>query len=170
MNCDRALPLIPLYLDGELSAVQASELRPHLLECPACRFAVQGERALKAWFVPTEAVPVPAGFAARIARRALAGDTGERHDDDAAATVAPILNFALRAVAVAAVALLVFAIAIRRLELPGQDIKADDKSLEETLEDLRRLNDQELAPAAERARAEAEETVEDGAPAEAEER
>jgi len=146
MNCDRALPLVPLYLDGELSDVQADELRPHLLGCPDCRTAIHAERALRAWFVPDAAVAVPEGFAARVARRAFAGD---RSSADAAPAPrnagrarVELLPFAVRAVAVAALVLIVIAIAIRRLDLPAADLKADTQNwtLEDSLEALRRAN------------------------------
>ena len=162
MNCDRALPLVPLYLDGELSDVQADELRPHLLGCPACRTAIHAERALRAWFVPEAPLAVPDGFAARIARRAFAGD---RASGDAAPAPAlrsgrvprgvgggrtELLPFAMRAVAVAALVLIVIAIAIRRLDLPAADLKADTQNwtLEDSLEALTRAN-QGLEPAPE---------------------
>ena len=76
MNCETARPLIPLYLDGELTEPRASALRPHLLECPDCRGVAQAGKALKTWFVPTEPEAIPEGFAARVARRAFAGDRG----------------------------------------------------------------------------------------------
>ena len=36
----------------------------------------QEEKSFQSWFVPSEAVAVPEGFAARVARRAFAGDSG----------------------------------------------------------------------------------------------
>lgn len=146
MNCELALPLVPLYLDGELSENQADELRPHLLSCASCRAAAQSERSLRAWFVPTAAVAVPDGFAARVARRAFAGDVASVERPDAPLALrsreTPVLRFAMRAVAVAALVLLVVAIALRRLDLPGADLKADSQSqtLEDSLEALRRAN------------------------------
>jgi anti-sigma factor RsiW len=150
MNCERAVPLVPLYLDGELSDIQADELRPHLLECPTCRSVAQAGRALKAWFVPTAAVPVPAGFAARVARRALAGDAGSEPLVEVPRPVAvaerrSILTFAQAAVAAAAAVLLVFAIVIRRLDLPDEGLRADDVTLEDSLEALDRMNAEEAA-------------------------
>lgn len=155
MNCDRALPLVPLYLDAELSEVQADELRPHLLSCAKCRAAVQAERSLRSWFVPTAPVAVPDGFAARVARRAFAGDHGLLQPAAAHSSPAesvretPILQFALRAIAVAALVLFVFAIAIRRVDMPeaDQDLKAKTgpSSLEESREALRALNEAEEA-------------------------
>src|SRR6185436_4437001 len=78
MECIEARPLIPSYLDSELSEAQARPLRKHLLDCPECRALAQGEKNLKRWFVEEEATAVPRDFAARVARRAFAGDSGER--------------------------------------------------------------------------------------------
>ncbi len=77
MRCDEALALIPSYLDGELTESQAAPLRRHLLDCQACRAGAQGEKNMKRWFQPDARAAIPQGFAARIARRAFAGDTGE---------------------------------------------------------------------------------------------
>lgn len=164
MNCDRAQPLVPLYLDGELSEIQADELRPHLLSCPSCRAAMQAERSLSAWFVPTAPVAVPDGFAARVARRAFAGDPGVLQPASAgpAGLETPILQFALRALAAAAVVLIVFAIAIRRVDLPESDLKANDEgpiSFEDHKELLRDLNETES-----RAEQAVAEDAEDGEP------
>lgn len=119
-TCDSARPLVPSYLDGELSEAQAAPLRTHLLECPACREVAKEGRALERWFVAeSTSVPVPAGFAARVARRAFAGDPGllvpepppvrERRS---------LLPFLLVASAVAAALLFVLALAIQRQSLP----------------------------------------------------
>ena len=145
MKCEAARPLIPLYIDGELTEFRASALRPHLLECPACRGVVQGAKALKTWFVPTEPVPVLDGFAAHVARRAFAGDSGtadwgtadwgtadrgtadrdSRTQPSARQTggrqETPILQFVLQVVAVAAVVLITLSIAIRRREMPDSE-------------------------------------------------
>ena len=76
-TCDDARALVPSYLDGELSEAQASPLRAHLLDCPACRGVAKEGKALRRWFEFEPApVSVPAGFAARVARRAFAGDPG----------------------------------------------------------------------------------------------
>lgn len=74
MHCDRALEVLPRYLDGELHEPQAAALRSHLLACPACRAAAAEGRALTRWFVPTEAPAVPEGFAARVAAAAHRSD------------------------------------------------------------------------------------------------
>src|SRR5262245_16363421 len=79
--CTDARPLIPAWADGELSEAQAAPLRAHLLGCRDCRGSTQDLRALHLWF-DAGAVDgsslVPPGFAARVARRAFAGDRGER--------------------------------------------------------------------------------------------
>ena len=69
MNCTDAKPLIPSYLDGELTEPQAGPLRQHLLDCADCRARTQSEKALTGWFVEGPPVEVPAGFATRVARR-----------------------------------------------------------------------------------------------------
>ncbi|MEM1448246.1 MAG: zf-HC2 domain-containing protein [Planctomycetota bacterium] len=76
MRCDVVLALVPTFVDGEVTESVASSVREHLKDCRSCRAAVQEERSLRQWFVPTEDVEVPDGFAARVARRAFAGDEG----------------------------------------------------------------------------------------------
>jgi hypothetical protein len=72
MECQNARPLIPSYLDGELTEAQAAPLRKHLLDCQPCRASAQGEKNMKRWFVEPAAVAIPRDFAARVARRAFA--------------------------------------------------------------------------------------------------
>jgi hypothetical protein len=82
MDCKVALPLIASYHDEELSEAQAAPLRQHLMDCPACRKALAGEKAFKRWFpAVTEEVEIPPGFAQRVARRAFAGDLGSESPD-----------------------------------------------------------------------------------------
>ena len=125
MNCKECLPLIPSYLDEELSEAQAAPLRQHLMDCRLCRKALSGERAFKRWFEhePVVEVAVPDGFAARVARRAFAGDTGVREDDVAIAEVhtteTPLLQFVLRATAIAAGILLLVSAVIFRTHIPA---------------------------------------------------
>jgi anti-sigma factor RsiW len=155
MNCPDAVPLIPSYLDGELSEAQAAPLRQHLLACQDCRAGAQSEKALKRWFV-RKPIVVPQDFAARVARRAFAGDTGKSlelatsiHRVEALgpqqeAPRGELLQFVLRVTAVAAVFLIALAITIRVESLPpGGGLMADDRierPLEEILEDLEALN------------------------------
>jgi len=120
ISCDDARPLVPSYLDGELSEAQASPLRAHLLDCPACREVAKEGKSLRRWFeaVP-DPIPVPAGFAARVARRAFAGDPGLLVPEPPAIRQRrPLLPFLLVASAVAAAVLLVLAVAIQRESLP----------------------------------------------------
>jgi anti-sigma factor RsiW len=123
ITCDAARPLVPPYLDGELSEAQASPLRAHLLDCPPCRETAKEGKALERWFVDEPlAVAAPAGFAARVARRAFAGDPGLLvPEPPALARRRPLLSFLLVASAVAAAALLVLALALKRQSLPGAD-------------------------------------------------
>ena len=76
-SCDRMKTLLSSYVDGELSEEQSAPLRTHLLECRACREATQESKVIRRWFTEAqEPAEVPQGFAARVARRAFAGDPG----------------------------------------------------------------------------------------------
>jgi len=120
ISCDAARPLVPSYLDGELSEAQASPLRAHLLDCPACREVAKEGKSLQRWFeTESEPITVPAGFAARVARRAFAGDPGLLVPEPPAIRPRrPLLPFLLVASAVAAALLFVLAVAIQRESLP----------------------------------------------------
>jgi len=121
----------------------------------------QSAQALHAWFVPTPEVPVPAGFAAHVARRAVAGDTGSGAGgsapiggaDSDRRTQEPVLQFVLQALAVAAVALVVLSIAMRRLDQPSPDeLKAhENQALDGSLFALDQINREELRAAKARA-------------------
>ncbi len=146
-DCDRIRPLIPGYLDGELSEEQASPLRKHLLDCRTCRTATQGEKALKGWFVAGAAAAPPAGFAAHVARRAFAGDRGERPTPEVASdaqATGRLLNFVLGATAAAAALLLMLAGGLSMAGLPTDGgLRADDVAPvteAELLRNLERLN------------------------------
>ena len=146
MNCQDVKPMVPGYLDGELSEAQAGPLRRHLLECSACRGVAQEERGLKQWFVDEGTpVTVPRDFAARVVRRAFAGDTGERFEESAVARASGehgrVLDFVLQLTALAAALLLVLSIGVRNIEgTPRGEVQADHASLESVLEELDRLN------------------------------
>ena len=130
MSCTNALSLVPSYLDGELSEEQAAPLRAHLLECPGCREAVKRDNAMKRWFqeADDDRVEVPEGFAARVARRAFAGDPGvlvPRPQPVPSAGV--LLPFVLKLSALAAGLLFLFSIGIRMTSLPsGSGLEARD--------------------------------------------
>jgi hypothetical protein len=148
MNCKDCLPLIPSYLDEELSEAQAAPLRQHLMDCRLCRKTLSGEKAFKRWFEhePLVTVAVPAGFAARVARRAFAGDTGSGSDADrgeARKEEAPLLQFVLWATAIAAGFLLVVSLLIFQAQLPTGDRLHADRAVEkeDLLEDLKSLQD-----------------------------
>ena len=165
MRCDEAEALIPSYLDGELQESQAAPLRRHLLDCQSCRAGAQREKNLKRWFQRDEHAAIPQGFAARIARRALAGDTGQPeieivpaapaaairgHHGTATTDVVrthedPILRFVLQATAAAALVVLALSFALRSQSLPsGTSLRAADGrgeiSVEQALERLDELN------------------------------
>ena len=145
LTCDNASALVPSYLDDELTEAQAAPLRRHLLECPGCRDVAMDLKALKRWFVASEAPAVPSGFAQRVARRAFAGDPGVLVPHTAAveeAEVSPaggeVLPFVLRLTTVAAAALFVFAIGIRMQTLPdaSEGLRADGLDVWEEIYDL----------------------------------
>jgi anti-sigma factor RsiW len=156
MRCQDAKPLVPSYLDGELSEAQAAPLRRHLLGCQPCRAEAQADKNLRRWFVATPAVTVPDGFAARVAQLAFAGAAERYGAETEPAPFAqeveretPILRFVLRLTAVAAALALFLSVAIRSLELPSStELRADDRpvmSLDEALEKLDDLERRERA-------------------------
>ena len=174
-SCQEAVPMIGAYLDGELSPARAALLRPHLLECSACRNAAADGRSLQRWFAPLResaesgelAVAVPSGFSARVARRAFAGDRGEREErGDWAERAAPareegrILPFVLRLTAVAAAAALLFALGVQLASRPqSPNLAADDRAalpLAQIQSELDRLNGVAPTPAAPAAQESAE--------------
>lgn len=147
MECMDALPLVPAYLDGELSEAQAGLLRQHLIGCQTCRTGVQDGKALGRWFVRDADAAVPPGFAARVARRAFAGDTGRLAPGPLPAVAEEggrLLQFVLRATAIAAGVLLLLAISLRRQELPaGSALHADDRpamTVDQIVRELERLD------------------------------
>jgi anti-sigma factor RsiW len=148
MQCKNAHPLVPKYLDEELSEAEAAPLRRHLLECSACRVRVQEARSLRAWFVPSPPVAVPRGFAARVARRAFAGDPGEVAPvrAEAPAEGGRVYQFTLQLTAAAAVLLATLSIALTIDKRPKVErLQADGTSLSRTLDELDALNRAEEA-------------------------
>ena len=146
MKCQDAQPLIQGYLDGEITEAQAGPLRKHLLACTPCRTTTQDGKALKAWFVDGDPVTVPVGFAARVARRAFAGDRGEEQTvasgaGEREAEQGRMLSFVLQLTAVAAALLMAFSIGIRTAERPSTgELHADDASKAWALNELDLLN------------------------------
>jgi anti-sigma factor RsiW len=178
MECQQSQTLIPSYLDGELSEAQAAPLRKHLLDCQPCRAGAQGEKNQKRWFSAQIPVSVPKGFAARVARRAFAGDTGESQVEilpagaggvfahrvafrgshgqtERSGSEDHLLRFVLQATAAAALLVLVLSIALRSLSLPaGSNLRAadgrNDIGVEQALQRLDQMN--QIDVAAEKAR------------------
>jgi anti-sigma factor RsiW len=138
MECQDAKLLILPYLDDELSEATAAPLRQHLIECASCRAEAQADKALDAWFVPTGEVAVPADFAARVARRAVAGDRGGRYDDvhETVEGGGRILSFVLQATAVAAVLLFLVSVAVKVQDKPTEALQANSANLNELLDEL----------------------------------
>ncbi len=132
ISCDNVRSLLPSYLDGELSEEQAAPMRAHLIDCHACRESVHEGTVVRRWLVPRDEIAIPQGFAARVARRAFAGDPGllvPAGDAEAqsASRGAPILPFVLKLCAVAAAVLFCLSLAIQSASLPsGDDLEAKD--------------------------------------------
>lgn len=153
--CSDARPLIPAWADGELSEAQAAPLRSHLLGCRECRSSMQDLRALQRWFAAgaVDGVAlVPPGFAARVARRAFAGDRGERGPLAAPALVISepgigrerrrTLDFVLWSTAAAALLVVALSVALRMRDLPsGERLRAEDRTPQTTEEILRALDE-----------------------------
>jgi len=167
MNCQDARAAIPAYLDGELGEERAAPLRRHLLDCQPCRGSAQSDKNLKRWFAKAKepAVVVPRDFSARVARRAFAGDPGERFNEPRTITVggnavggtlAPALprderhlSFVLALTAAAAVLLVTLSVAIRGLALPKSSsmLAEPTMSIGEAHNRLEQLNRQPVGTA-----------------------
>jgi anti-sigma factor RsiW len=160
IDCSDARPLVPSYLDGELSEAQAGPLRRHLLDCQACRAGAQSGKNLRRWFVAGEPVAVPRDFAARVARLAFQGGTvtAPALSDFELVPAAPpprtlrgadearILKFVLRLTVAAALVALLASVAIQSLRRPSTaELRADDRptmSLDQAVERLKQINEQ----------------------------
>jgi hypothetical protein len=160
IDCSDARPLVPSYLDGELTEAQAGPLRRHLLDCRSCRAGAQSGKNLKRWFVESEPVAVPRDFSARVARLAFEGGTvaapvlGDFELMPAAppprpkrgADEAKILQFVLRLTVAAALVALLASVAIQSLRRPSTaELRADDRptmSLDQAVERLKQMNEQ----------------------------
>ena len=148
--CTDARALIPAWADGELSEAQAAPLRAHLLECRDCRGSMQDLRALHRWF-EAGAVDgsslVPPGFAARVARRAFAGDRGERAPTFAPASGFEVerrrtFAFVLWSTAAAALLVVALSVALRLRDLPSSErLRADSRTPQSTEEILNKLEE-----------------------------
>ncbi|HIG87023.1 MAG TPA: zf-HC2 domain-containing protein [Planctomycetes bacterium] len=147
MKCEAVKPLVAGYLDNELSESQAAPVRQHLLDCAGCRNEMQSQTAQKSWFVPTEPIAVPDGFATRVSRRAFAGDKGllvPAPRQEVQRGEARILQFVIQMTAVAAVVLLILALGMKFNAHPeGSELRADSSDLREALEVMERLNREE---------------------------
>ncbi len=154
LSCQESRGLIGAYVDGELSQAQASLLRQHLLDCVTCRTSTQDLKALRRWFAPKSAASdalVPSGFAARVTRRAFAGDTGERAAPLETPAVSPagvgaagqarLRAFVIGLTGLAAAAAVVAALAIQAQQRPTErDLRAEDQALPSNSELIDRLD------------------------------
>ena len=159
MHCNDAMPLIGSYLDGELTEVRATLLRKHLIDCHACRNSTQDGKTLKRWFAPlreaaddrtsTLALVPPTGFAARVARRAFAGDTGlhENQFTLPRRREANVFQFVLSATAIAASLTFILAIGIRMQTRPtGANVSALTDGMPQSFEQVVKKLDALNAP------------------------
>ena len=135
LSCENSRPLVPVYLDGELTEEQAAPLRAHLFDCPGCREVAKEGKALARWFAHGALeVAVPDGFAARVARRAMAGDPGLPDQSEPFGLAGllerrsarrsgrgSLLPFLLSSSALAAGLLFALAVALQRQTLPAQN-------------------------------------------------
>jgi len=130
VTCENVRTLLSSYLDGELSEEQAKPARAHLMDCRNCREAVQEGKVIRRWLRDAELpVEVPMGFAARVARRAFAGDPGLLVPQPGVRGEKSLLPFVLKLAAVAAVVLFLFSLLIQKESLPsGEEIQATDQS------------------------------------------
>ena len=151
--CSAFQGLVPGYMDGELSEEQAAPLRKHLLSCPDCRSAAQDLGNVSHWFPAPPAVEIPAGFAARVARAAFAGETEVARpalEREAASMPEAVLDpslrgFVLALTSIAATVLLCLALFMAQEEQPsGPELSAEP--IPEALQELDRLNALEQAP------------------------
>jgi anti-sigma factor RsiW len=164
MDCQDARASIQAYLDGELHEERAGPLRKHLLDCQPCRGSAQSEKNLKRWFTKAKAPAtnlVPRDFSSRVARRAFAGDPGERFAEPRLALAGASggamiatsrpdehnLRFVLSLTAAAAVLLVVLSVAIRGLSLPTSSnmLAEPSTSIEDARKQLDQLNQQPSA-------------------------
>ena len=157
ISCEEVQDLVFAFVDGE-AAERAPAIRRHLIDCASCRAVVQEANALRGWFEPTDEVPVPAGFADRVAGLAFGGAearTGDvlvpfapAGDDAARAERGRLVDFAVMLTAVAAAALIVVTLLLATDGRGGVDADASmqaDMSLEDRLEELERRHAEESA-------------------------
>lgn len=71
MNCKAVVLQLSEYLDGEMEAGLAEELRRHLEDCEDCRVVVDTTRKTIEIYCRTEPLPLPPGVRERL-ERALA--------------------------------------------------------------------------------------------------
>src|SRR4051794_20446637 len=71
MTCPTAEPLIARYVDdpGALGAADRQQLETHLASCEACRVVLDTQRHVARVLHARPQVPVPPGFASRLAAR-----------------------------------------------------------------------------------------------------
>lgn len=118
------------WFDGEVSELEAVEVRAHLRDCTGCRAAMARWRALRADLALLQPPPPAPAVVERMARRFEAGLAGEVHS----------LARGLRAWTVAAAVLLALGLGllvIERHALPREvaasDLRDVDRAIQEIL-------------------------------------
>ena len=66
MHCDDVGPLLVRSLDGRLDADEGERLERHLVQCEACREALEAQRQVAAVLSSRPMAEVPLGFAGRV--------------------------------------------------------------------------------------------------------
>ncbi len=119
------------WFDGEVSALESTEVRAHLMECPGCRAAVAEWRGLREELELLQPAPVSAEAVSRMTRRFEEGLASEVH----------ALSRSLRIWTLAAALLLALGLGwlvLEQQQLPG-DVAASrqrdiDRAVQEILE------------------------------------
>jgi len=94
-SCERILPVLSAYLDGELSEAEAMEVEKHISTCELCSLKLESYRAINS---ETLEVKAPDGFTARVMSKIKSENNRKkrkiipfRHATLAAAMVALVL-------------------------------------------------------------------------------
>ena len=69
MNCEQMTALLSAFVDGEVSAAEALQVREHLAQCPECRALYEQLKALHTSFSDLEEIPAPENFAQGVMSR-----------------------------------------------------------------------------------------------------
>jgi len=70
MDCRHTVERLSSYLDGELGAEEARQVRRHLGQCPRCAAELAGLQRVSGALDALDGMPTPSGFARRVRRAA----------------------------------------------------------------------------------------------------